>query len=88
MAINVDKTLAALTKLYDKRAALDKQIITAQKTLIAAADDVAKPKKPAAKKPSTAKKYERSVFRHPWFLCPCINNFNFRLFLTYHSRQM
>jgi hypothetical protein len=56
MAINVDKTLAALTKLYDKRAALDKQIITLQKTLITAASDVAKPKKPAAKKPATAKK--------------------------------
>ena len=56
MTINVDKTRVALTKLYDKRAALDKQIITAQKTLMTAACDVAKPKKPAAKKPSTAKR--------------------------------
>jgi prefoldin subunit 5 len=56
MAINVDKTLAALSKLYDKRAALDKSILTAQKALAAAASEAAKLPKPAAKKPATAKK--------------------------------
>jgi hypothetical protein len=56
MAINVDKTLAALSKLYDKRAALDKQIITAQKSLVSAVGDVGKLKKPAAKKAASAKK--------------------------------
>jgi len=56
MAINVDKTLAALSKLYDKRAALDKSILTAQKTLAAATGEAGKPPKAATKKPASAKK--------------------------------
>jgi len=56
MAINVDKTLAALSKLYDKRAALDKQIITAQKSLAAVVGEASKLPKSAAKKAASAKK--------------------------------
>jgi hypothetical protein len=36
MPTNANKTIAALSKLYDKRAALDKQILAAQKTIAAA----------------------------------------------------
>jgi len=56
MAINVDKTLAALSKLYDKRAALDKQITTAQKSLAATAEEAGKLPKAATKKVAPAKK--------------------------------
>jgi len=56
MANNVDKTLTALAKLYDKRAALDRQILTAEKTLAAAAGESGTPKKAAAKKAASAKK--------------------------------
>jgi len=56
MAIKVDKTLTALSKLYDKRAALDKQILEAEKSLAAAAAETGTIKKAATKKPASAKK--------------------------------
>jgi hypothetical protein len=56
MAINVDKTLAVLSKLYDKRAALDKQILTAEKSLAVAAGEASKLPKAATKKVAPAKK--------------------------------
>jgi hypothetical protein len=56
MAINVDKILATLSKLYDKRAALDKSILTAQKALATAVGETAKLPKAATKKVASAKK--------------------------------
>jgi len=56
MAINVDKTLVSLQKLYEKRVALDKQILTAEKSLVSAAGDVDKLKKTATKKVTSVKK--------------------------------
>ena len=54
----IDKTVAALQKLYAKRSALDKQILAAEKKLVDEAKAAAKPapvKKPAAKKPAQKK---------------------------------
>jgi hypothetical protein len=56
MAINVDKAVAALQKLYEKRAALDKQILAAQKSLAAASSAVDSVKKTAVKKVASVKK--------------------------------
>jgi len=52
-----DKTLTSLQKLYEKRSALDKQIVTAEKKLVSEAKSAEKA--PAAKttaKKTTAKK--------------------------------
>ena len=55
----VDQLASALQKLYSKRGALDKQILDAEKKLVAEAKIPAKPaapaKKPAAKKPAAKK---------------------------------
>ena len=55
----VDQMVTSLQKLYNKRSALDKQIVDAEKKLAAEAKVVAKPaapaKKPAAKKPAAKK---------------------------------
>jgi hypothetical protein len=56
MATNVDKTVATLSKLYDKRAALDKQILAAHEKLVAAASAVDTVKKTATKKAANGKK--------------------------------
>ena len=53
---NVDLALTSLQKLYEKRSALDKQIVTAEKKLVSAAKTPAtKAKKTTAKK-TTARK--------------------------------
>ena len=54
----VDQMATALQKLYSQRGALDKQILNAEKKLVAEAKVAAKPapaKKPAAKKPAAKK---------------------------------
>jgi len=56
MAINVDKTIAALEKLYDKRAALDKSILAVQKNLATAAMEGGNLKKTATKKAAPGRK--------------------------------
>jgi hypothetical protein len=58
MATKVEITLTALTKLYNSRAALDKQILAAEKSLAAAAalGEPGKPKKTATKKSASVKK--------------------------------
>jgi len=56
MAINVDKTIVALEKLYDKRAALDKSILAAQKNLATAAGEGSNLKKAATKKVASGRK--------------------------------
>jgi hypothetical protein len=56
IAINVEKTIVALQKLYDKRAALDKQILAAEKSFASAAPTVGSVKKTATKKAASVKK--------------------------------
>jgi hypothetical protein len=55
----VEQIVSALEKLYSKRSALDKQIVDAEKKLLAEAKVAAKPaapaKKPAAKKAAAKK---------------------------------
>ena len=55
----IEQIVSALQSLYSKRSALDKQIIDAEKKLVAEAKIAAKPaapaKKPAAKKPAAKK---------------------------------
>ena len=55
----VDQVVSSLQKLYSKRNALDKQIIAAEKKLVAETKAVTKPaasaKKSAAKKPAAKK---------------------------------
>jgi hypothetical protein len=56
MAINVDTILSSLLKLYEKRAALDKQIMAAEKNLLTAVEAVGTVKKAATKKAASVKK--------------------------------
>jgi hypothetical protein len=55
----IDQMASALEKLYKKRGDLDKQIVAAEKKLVAEANAAAKTaapaKKPAAKKPAAKK---------------------------------
>jgi hypothetical protein len=56
MALNIDNVIASLQKLYAMRANLDKQIISAEKTLALAVGEVDKLKKTATAKAASVKK--------------------------------
>jgi hypothetical protein len=56
------QTLIALQKLYDKRAVLDKQIITAEKKLVAESE---KAQKAAPAKPARTPAAKKTVTRKP-----------------------